>query len=66
MRIAVLVKYVPEVTSDLRFSDAHQVVREGSESTLNELDEHAVEAALELAEAAAGEAHPASGAGEAL
>lgn len=52
MRIAVLVKYVPEVTSDLRFSDSHQVVREGSDSTLNELDEHAVEAALELASAA--------------
>jgi len=52
VRIAVLVKYVPEVTSDLRFSDTHQVVREGSDSTLNELDEHAVEAALELASAA--------------
>jgi len=52
VRIAVLVKYVPEVTSDLRFSDTHQVVREGADSTLNELDEHAIEAALELATAA--------------
>jgi len=53
VRIAVLVKFVPEVTSDLRFSDGHRVVREGAESTLNELDEHAVEAALQLAESAA-------------
>lgn len=51
MRIAVLIKYVPEVTSDLRFSDTHQVVRESADSTLNELDEHAIEAALQLASA---------------
>lgn len=49
MRIVVLVKYVPEVTSDLRFSDARRVVREAGDSTLNELDEHAIEAALSLA-----------------
>ena len=44
-------KYVPEVTSSPRFSATHQVVREASEGTLNELDEHAVEAAMRLAAA---------------
>jgi len=49
VRIVVLVKYVPQVDSDLRFNDSFQVVREAASGTLNELDEHAVEAALTLA-----------------
>ena len=54
MRVAVLIKYVPEVSSDLRFSTDHRVVREASDGTLNELDEHAVEAALRLVAEASG------------
>lgn len=49
MRIVVLVKYVPQVDSDLRFTDSHTVLREPAAGTLNELDEHAIEAALQLA-----------------
>ena len=52
MRVVVLVKYVPDITSDLRFSTDHRVVREAGSGTLNELDEHAVEAALQLVEVA--------------
>ncbi|MCL1801586.1 MAG: electron transfer flavoprotein subunit beta/FixA family protein [Promicromonosporaceae bacterium] len=52
MRVVVLVKYVPDITSDLRFSTDHRVVREAGSGTLNELDEHAVEAALQLVAAA--------------
>ncbi|MCL1871596.1 MAG: electron transfer flavoprotein subunit beta/FixA family protein [Promicromonosporaceae bacterium] len=51
MRIVVLLKYVPDITSDRRFADG-RVVRDPAEGSLNELDENAVEAALQLVEAA--------------
>ncbi|WP_130411819.1 electron transfer flavoprotein subunit beta/FixA family protein [Xylanimonas ulmi] len=50
MRIVVLLKYVPDITSDRRFADG-RVVRDPGEGSLNELDENAVEAALRLVEA---------------
>jgi electron transfer flavoprotein beta subunit len=49
VRIVVLLKYVPDITSDRRFADG-RVVRDPSEGSLNELDENAVEAALRLVE----------------
>ena len=49
MRIVVLLKYVPDITSDRRFADG-RVVRDPAEGSLNELDENAVEAALRLVE----------------
>lgn len=52
MRIVVCVKHVPDVQSERGFV-AGRVDR--SEGTLNELDENAVEAALRLVEADAGE-----------
>ena len=52
MRIVVCVKHVPDVQSERGFV-ARRVDR--SEGTLNELDENAVEAALRLVEADAGE-----------
>ena len=50
VRIVVLLKYVPDITSDRRFSDG-RVVRDPAEGSLNELDENAVEAALRIVEA---------------
>ncbi|QAY71669.1 electron transfer flavoprotein subunit beta/FixA family protein [Xylanimonas protaetiae] len=50
MRIVVLLKYVPDITSDRRFEDG-RVVRDPAVGSLNELDENAVEAALQLIEA---------------
>ncbi|WP_425956445.1 electron transfer flavoprotein subunit beta/FixA family protein [Xylanimonas sp. McL0601] len=49
MRIVVLLKYVPDITSDRRFADG-RVVRDPADGSLNELDENAVEAALRLVE----------------
>lgn len=55
MRVVVLVKHVPELLSD-RALDAHgRTVRTSDDSTLNEVDENAVEAALQLAAASEGE-----------
>ncbi|WP_125776739.1 electron transfer flavoprotein subunit beta/FixA family protein [Antribacter gilvus] len=51
MRIVVTVKYVPDIASDRGFQDC-RVVRTPAEGTINELDENAIEAALQLVEAA--------------
>lgn len=55
MRIVVCVKHVPDLQSDRRFTAEGRVDRSGGDGTLNELDEHAVEAALRLVEAHDGE-----------
>ncbi|RPF20242.1 electron transfer flavoprotein subunit beta/FixA family protein [Myceligenerans xiligouense] len=51
MRIVVPVKYVPDINTDRGFEDC-RVRRTPAEGTLNELDEHAIEAALQIVEAA--------------
>jgi electron transfer flavoprotein beta subunit len=52
MKIVVCVKYVPDSTGERGFDSADNTVDRSSESgILSELDEHAVEAALQLAEA---------------
>ena len=53
MRIAVLVKQVPDTSSDRRFEDLRLV--RGEDDVLNEGDEHAVEAAADLVRAHGGE-----------
>lgn len=50
MKIAVCVKYVPDIQSDRQLVDG-RTVRDGGDGTLNELDENALEAALSLVEA---------------
>ncbi|SDS32145.1 electron transfer flavoprotein beta subunit [Paraoerskovia marina] len=59
MRIVVPVKYVPDIQSDRAFEDC-RLVRDPSEGTLNELDEHAVEAALSIIESLDDDARAAS------
>jgi len=54
MKIVVCVKHVPDLLGDRGFVDG-RVDRSQGDSTLSELDEHAVEAALALVEAAGGE-----------
>ncbi len=54
MRILVCVKYVPDIHSSRSFA-AGRVVRSADDGGLNELDEHAVEAAVRLAEESEGE-----------
>jgi electron transfer flavoprotein beta subunit len=54
MKIVVCVKHVPDLLGDRGFVDG-RVDRSQGDSTLSELDEHAVEAALTLVEAAGGE-----------
>lgn len=49
MRIVVPVKYVPDIQSERTFEDC-RLVRDAADGTLNELDEHAVEAALSIVE----------------
>lgn len=51
MRIVVPVKHVPDIHSDRRFTNAGRVARGSDDGTLNELDENAIEAALQLVEA---------------
>jgi len=51
MKIAVLIKYVPEATATWRFADDRTLDRAGVEGRLSELDEYAVEQAIRLAEA---------------
>jgi len=51
MKIAVLIKYVPEATSTWRFADDHTLDRQSVEGRLSELDEYAVEQAIRLVEA---------------
>jgi electron transfer flavoprotein beta subunit len=53
MKIAVLIKYVPESTSTWRFADDHTLDRESVEGRLSELDEYAAEQAIRLVEAGA-------------
>jgi electron transfer flavoprotein beta subunit len=53
MDIVVCVKYVPDSTADRRFEDDSTVDRAGVDGLLSELDEYAVEQALQLKEKAA-------------
>ncbi len=50
MNIVVCVKYVPDATADRRFESDNTVDREGVDGLLSELDEYAVEQALQIAE----------------
>jgi electron transfer flavoprotein beta subunit len=52
MKIVVCVKYVPDATGERGFADDGTVDRAGSDGLLSELDEYAVEQALQIAEAA--------------
>ncbi|MDI3402386.1 electron transfer flavoprotein subunit beta/FixA family protein [Streptomyces cavernicola] len=51
LRIVVCVKYVPGATGDRRFADDLTVDRDDVDGLLSELDEYAVEQALQIAEA---------------
>ena len=55
MNIVVCVKYVPDATADRHFESDNTVDREGTPGLLSELDEYAVEQALQLKEKAEGE-----------
>jgi electron transfer flavoprotein beta subunit len=50
MNIVVCVKYVPDATGDRRFESDFTVDRVGVDGLLSELDEYAVEQALQIAE----------------
>ena len=50
MNIVVCVKYVPDATADRRFEDDNTVDRAGVDGLLSELDEYAVEQALQAKE----------------
>ncbi|PZT73607.1 MULTISPECIES: electron transfer flavoprotein subunit beta/FixA family protein [unclassified Streptomyces] len=52
LRIVVCVKYVPDATGDRHFADDLTLDREDVDGLLSELDEYAVEQALQIAEAA--------------
>ncbi len=52
MNIVVCVKYVPDATADRKFEDDNTVDRVGVDGLLSELDEYAVEQALQLKEKA--------------
>ncbi|WP_216589142.1 electron transfer flavoprotein subunit beta/FixA family protein [Streptomyces brasiliscabiei] len=52
LKILVSVKYVPDATGDRHFADDLTVDREDVDGLLSELDEYAVEQALQIAEAA--------------
>ncbi|MFM9589172.1 electron transfer flavoprotein subunit beta/FixA family protein [Streptomyces scabiei] len=53
MKIAVCVKYVPDAAGDRHFQDDGTVDRAGVDGLLSELDEYAVEQALQIKEMAA-------------
>jgi electron transfer flavoprotein beta subunit len=55
MNILVCVKHVPDATADRRFEDDNTVDRVGVDGLLSELDEYAVEQALQLKEKAEGD-----------
>ena len=55
MKILVCVKYVPDATADRKFDSDNTVDRVGVDGLLSELDEYAVEQALQLKEKADGE-----------
>jgi electron transfer flavoprotein beta subunit len=50
MNIVVCVKHVPDATGDRHFESDHTVDRVGVDGLLSELDEYAVEQALQLKE----------------
>ncbi|MFF2464165.1 electron transfer flavoprotein subunit beta/FixA family protein [Streptomyces mirabilis] len=50
LRIAVCVKYVPDATGDRHFANDSTVDREDVDGLLSELDEYAVEQALQIAD----------------
>ena len=50
MNIVVCVKYVPDATADRHFESDNTVDRKGVPGLLSELDEYAVEQALQLKE----------------
>ena len=50
MNIVVCVKYVPDATADRNFEDDNTVDRVGVDGLLSELDEYAVEQALQVKE----------------
>ncbi len=50
MKIVVLVKHVPDATGERRFADDGTVDRAASDGLLSELDEYALEQALQLAD----------------
>ncbi len=50
MKIVVCVKYVPDATGERGFADDRTVDREASDGLLSELDEYAVEQALQIAD----------------
>jgi electron transfer flavoprotein beta subunit len=52
LRIVVCVKYVPDATGDRHFAEDLTVDREDVDGLLSELDEYAVEQALQIAESA--------------
>ncbi|QIX27385.1 electron transfer flavoprotein subunit beta/FixA family protein [Nocardioides sp. JQ2195] len=55
MNIVVLVKHVPDATADRRFESDNTVDRVGVDGLLSELDEYAVEQALQIKEKAEGD-----------
>ncbi|GAB2618039.1 electron transfer flavoprotein subunit beta/FixA family protein [Pseudactinotalea suaedae] len=55
MRVVVLVKHVPELLSQRALGEDGRTVRTSDDSALNEVDENAVEAALQLAGSSEGE-----------
>ena len=55
MNIVVCVKYVPDATADRKFEDDNTVDRVGVDGLLSELDEYAVEQALQIKEKTDGE-----------
>src|SRR5687768_12414200 len=55
MNIVVCVKYVPDATADRQFEPDNTVDRVGVDGLLSELDEYAVEQALQIKEKIGGE-----------
>jgi electron transfer flavoprotein beta subunit len=55
MNIVVCVKYVPDATADRKFESDHTVDRDGVDGLLSELDEYAVEQALQIKENGGGD-----------
>ena len=55
MNIVVCVKYVPDSTADRQFEEDYTVDRVGVDGLLSELDEYAVEQALQIKEKRDGE-----------
>jgi electron transfer flavoprotein beta subunit len=55
MNIVVCVKYVPDATADRHFEDDNTVDRVGVDGLLSELDEYAVEQALQIKEKLSGD-----------